>query len=191
MYTEIDTPSALRAIHQYLCPSTDPSNTSMQALSEALRIVMTNNVFTFGDTAWHQLMGTAMGTPPAPPYATIYYALHEDTFLDKYPDNLLFYRRFIDDVIGIWDVTDPATDNGTFQDFCSTMNDHKLRWEHSELSFTVNYMDLTISIQDGKIKTTLYSKALNLYLYIPPHSAHPPGVLNGLVCGTIHRIFTL
>jgi hypothetical protein len=124
MYTNIDTPLALRAIHQYLCPATDSGNTTMKAISAALRLVMTNNIFTFGDTAWHQLVGTAMGTPPAPPYATIYYALHEETFLDTFAENLLFYRRFIDDVFGIWIVTDPETDDDTFQQFCNVMNNY-------------------------------------------------------------------
>ena len=41
------------------------------------------------------------------------------------------------------------------------------------------------------LTTTLFEKSLNLYLYIPPHSAHPPGVLTGLVIGNCHRIHTL
>ena len=32
---------------------------------------------------------------------------------------------------------------------------------------------------------------MNLYLYISPHSAHPPGVLNGIIFGHIYRIFHL
>ena len=32
---------------------------------------------------------------------------------------------------------------------------------------------------------------MNLYLYIPPHSAHPPGVLTGLVYGNIICIHSL
>ena len=52
-------------------------------------------------------------------------------------------------------------------------------------------MDLTISIEDGKIVTSLYSKPLALYLYIPPHSCHAPGVLTGLVFGMILRIHRL
>ena len=32
---------------------------------------------------------------------------------------------------------------------------------------------------------------MNLYLYIPPHSAHPPGVLLGLIYGNISRIYNL
>ena len=54
-------------------------------------------------------------------------------------------------------------------------------------------MDLTISITNGKIETTLFKKELNLYLYIPPHSAHAPDVLAGLVIGQVlqfHQLYT-
>ena len=37
----------------------------------------------------------------------------------------------------------------------------------------------------------MYSKPLALYLYLPPHSCHAPGVLTGLVFGMILRIHRL
>ena len=49
---------------------------------------------------------------------------------------------------------------------------------------------MTISIHEGRIVTSLYEKAMNLYLYIPPHSTHTPGVLPRLVYGNILRIHT-
>ena len=52
-------------------------------------------------------------------------------------------------------------------------------------------MDLTISIDSGKTSFTMYEKKLNLYLYIPPNSAHPPGVITGLVFGNVLRIYQL
>ena len=52
-------------------------------------------------------------------------------------------------------------------------------------------MDLTITIQNGHVSTSLFEKPLNLHLYIPPHSAHPPGLLPGIVHSTLFRIFTL
>ena len=52
-------------------------------------------------------------------------------------------------------------------------------------------MDLTISITNGNISTSPFEKPLNLHLFIPPHSVHPPGLLPGNVHSTLFRIFTL
>ena len=61
------------------------------------------------------------------------------------------------------------------------------------MSNSVDFLDINIKINDGIISTTLYEKALNLYLYlyISPHSCHPPGVLTVLVLGNCHMIYTL
>ena len=42
-------------------------------------------------------------------------------------------------------------------------------------------MDLTIAIKQNRITTTLFEKQLNIYLYIPSHSDHPPGVINEII----------
>ena len=58
-------------------------------------------------------------------------------------------------------------------------------------------MDITITINNSnRIETTLFEKRLNLHLYIsppppPPHSAHPQGLLLGIVYSILFRIFTL
>ena len=52
-------------------------------------------------------------------------------------------------------------------------------------------MDLTITIEEGKIVTNLYEKPMALHLYIPPHSCHPPRCHEGLVTGMILRIYRL
>ena len=38
-----------------------------EAVQAGLRLVMTQNIFTFSDLTFKQLNGTAMGAPPAPP----------------------------------------------------------------------------------------------------------------------------
>ena len=61
-----------------------------------------------------------------------------------------------------------------------------------ERSKTIDFMDMTISInKSNNIETTLFEKRLNQHLYILPHSAHLPGLLPGIVYGTLFRIFTL
>ena len=52
-------------------------------------------------------------------------------------------------------------------------------------------MDVKTSIHEDRIVTSLYEKLMNLYLYILPHSAHPPGVFTGLVSGNILHVHSL
>ena len=191
MYTNIPTQRALLFIRRHLRkPSLEMSPSVVTAICDALRLVMTNNVFQFGDTHWKQLTGTAMGTPPAPSYANIYYSIHEDDLLMEFDQYLLLYRWFIDDVLGIWL---PHGNQATWQSFKDRMNSDTfgLTWEHSPLQSKVNFMDLTIEIKGNKLITTLYDKPSNLHLYIPPSSCHPPGTISGLIHGHIHRIQNL
>ena len=68
-----------------------------------------------------------------------------------------------------------------------------LKWNAEPRSLSTTFLDLTISInhQTSSIDTTPYEKSMNPYLYIPQHSAHPPGVHRGIIAGMIHRIYHL
>ena len=193
MYTNINTDHALNVIGDFLF-STEGRNICRKekvdpsATLAALRLVMTSNVFKFGDTFWEQRSGTAMGTPPAVVYAKLYFFLHEREFVSQFPE-LLFYGRFIDDVLGVWN----ASSSERWVEFQQIVNDYgTLRWEFMEFTKSIDFLDLTLSLtEDGRVTTSLYEKALNLYLYLPPHSAHAGGVLSGLVYGMIYRIYRL
>ena len=66
-----------------------------------------------------------------------------------------------------------------------------LEWEFSELCKSIDFMDVHLYITPTGIKSRLYEKPMNLYLYLPPRSAHPPGVLTGLIIGMTKRIYAL
>ena len=63
---------------------------------------MNNNYFTFGDSCWRQLRGTAMGTPVAPAFASLYVAHVEDALLLEFPSHVIYYKRYIDDIFLLW-----------------------------------------------------------------------------------------
>jgi hypothetical protein len=211
MYTNINTDHGIDTIekwfllHQHDLPPGFPTKTIVHGLA----IVMKQLVFNFGDTYWKQQSGTAMGTSSACAYATIYYSFHEEQriIIKQY---LSFYKRFIDDALSITDkptthqqrMPDPTRDlidetnnftEDTFQDLLNTMNDfgekgNRLEWEATTPSRTVQFLDLTISIDpQGFIHTQTYQKPMNLYLYLPASSAHPPGMLKGLIYGVLGR----
>ena len=132
---------------------------------------MTLNIFMFGDLTFKQLNGTTMGTPPAPPYATIYFGIHEEKFLPHHSQCIIYYQRFIDDAIGIWCPNkNSQLDTLEWNTFKNKMNKFPgLTWEFSEPSTTIDFMDMAITInKSNKIETTLFEKRLNLHLYIPP-----------------------
>jgi len=186
MYTNIDTTHALTVIQAFL--NQLPGDDVHPGLLKGLEIVMRHCVLQFGSEFFVQLTGTAMGAPPAPMYATLYFAAHEAIIVPNFHQNLIFYRRYIDDGIGIW--IEDGTDR--FHRFQQQMDEFgKLRWEFTELQDTINFLDVNLSIADNKVTTRMHEKELNLYLYIPPHSAHPPGVLKSLIYGRIQQIHFL
>jgi hypothetical protein len=183
MYTNIKTTPALDTISQHLREQEKVlfHHYQSESLISVLHIVSLNNILKFGDTYWRQISGTGMGISPAPPWATIFYASQQTLF---------FYKRFIDDVLGIW-LRDPSPqrDDELWKQFTEDMQQwHGLEWICKKPSLSVNFMDLTITISDTKLIATFYEKPQNLYLYIPPQFSHPKGVLTGLILGQVLRI---
>jgi hypothetical protein len=131
-----------------------------------------------------------MGTPVACAYATLTFGHYENTtLLPAFRDNLLFYRRYIDDIFGIW--IPSRNNNHTWRCFKEQLgNWGKLTWSIKEPSKQVNFLDLIINLDKSTISFSTYQKPLNLYLYIPPLSAHPNSCLKGLIKGELQRYWT-
>jgi hypothetical protein len=187
MYTNITTPIGIQNVKQ-LMDIHLPSNYPKELVLNILESIMNNNIFLFGDTFWLQTSGTAMGTPVACSYATISYGNHENTqMLPNFKSNLFYYKRYIDDILGIWLPND--YNESTWMYFKSMLNSFgSLKWVVSNLSTTVNFLDLSITINSSnKIEISTYQKEMNLHLYIPPSSAHPPSCLKGLITGKLFR----
>ena len=127
-----------------------------------------------------------MGTSAACMWATIYFAIHEmGTLIPTYERQLLLFLRFIDDMIGIWTGTDEEYKQ--FQK--DTDNFGILTWEFEELSSSVDFLDLTITIENGAITTKTYQKSINLYQYIPPYSAHPKNMIKGILYSLLRTYY--
>ena len=150
------------------------------AVKDAMKLVMQSNLFEWGDCYFLQLLGTAMGTSAACMRATIYFAVHEiQILIPKYKHHLLVFRRFIDNIFGIWT---PLHDNNNWSLFKQDTNNFGiLSWEFEELSNEVNFLDLTIKIEDSHITTKTYQKSMNLYQYIMPTSNHPVRMTKGII----------
>ena len=104
----------------------------------------------------------------------------------RHGHNLPYNRRFIDDIIGIW--TGNHTDE--WEAYQKDLNNFGiLTWEVGPLSREVDFLDLTLRIEGGRIVSKTYQKPLNLYLYLPPSSSHPPGCIKGTIYGLVGRYY--
>jgi hypothetical protein len=190
MYTNIDTATGLLTFKQFFeaNSSSISPNFPVNLFLQILEIVMRNNIFSFSNTYWIQLSGTAMGTPAACSYATITYGHFENTeILTEFRPQILFYKRYIDDVFGLW-IPPPTQQASTWAKFKEKLNSWgSLKWIIEEPSNKTIFLDLQIELKNGMVYTNTYQKHLNLYLYIPPRSAHPPSCLKGLISGELRR----
>ena len=157
MYTNIKTGPAIYRIGQFALEHNEHLNVPTALLMETLHLLITNNVFQFGDIYWIQKVGTAMRAPPVPPWATIFFRIHKETVLARFGNNLQLYCRFIDDILGIWLVgPKPVEDCRQWTLFVELMQEYYgLECILEEGYKKVNYMDMTILIHKDWIITSL------------------------------------
>jgi hypothetical protein len=129
-----------------------------------------------------------MGTPAACAYAMFTFGHYKNTtILHDFASNLLYYKRYIDDVIGIW-IPSAQNNMKTWNQFKEKLNSWgQLKWKIEDPSKHTVFLDLDLQINKTKITTKTYQKNMNLYLYIPPLSAHPPSCFKGLITGELCR----
>ena len=75
-------------------------------LERALRLILTENSFQFKGKDYLQIHGTAMGTKMAVAFPNIFMAKIETEILSQSATKPLVWKRFIDDVISIWNTTE-------------------------------------------------------------------------------------
>jgi hypothetical protein len=188
IYSNIDTNHGIDVLTQWLHNYRDdlPKCMPVDFVIEALAKIMRSTIFQFGDIYWKQTHGCAMGTSTAVNYAYLYFGLLEvQRLLPRYKECLPFFKRFIDDGIGVW--LPQPNDRLAWNAFLRCLNQWgTLRWTCDGHVDSLIFLDLRISIcPDRHLIFKTYQKPMNLYLYIPPGLAHPEKMLPSLIFGRL------
>jgi len=193
MYPSIPNDLGLTAIDYWLnrFPDLLPHRFSNDMLINAIKIVLENNFFRYKNMFYHQICGVAMGTKLAVTYANLTIAFLENTVLiETIPINLNLYlqenfMRFLDDCFLIWD-----NNYGNPQDFL-----HILNQLHPNIRFTmernnnkINFLDVQIEIINGKVKSDIYYKPTNNFMYTPFYSNIPRSIKRNISYTLAYRI---
>ena len=68
-----------------------------------------------------------------------------------------------------------------WEDLKDDINDFGIsKWKFEDPSLGVDFLDLTLTIEDSNIVSKPYQKPLSLYQNICPNLAHPPWMLKGM-----------
>lgn len=192
MYTNIDTMHRLHIIENLLnlfeFKKLLSNDFPKEFLLNLLLLIMTHNTFKFGPSYWLQISGTAIGTHVACSYTTLYYGWFEImVLLCEFKITLIELKRLIDDLFGLW-----KGSKRDFNRFKKTVNIFGiLKWEFTDLTKKLDYLDLNLTIKNGKITTKKFEKKHNLYLYIPFTSWHSANCKKSLIYSLCFRYFHL
>ena len=170
-------------------------------LYDLAKWVLDNNLIRFGNHAFRQVKGTAMGTNFAVAYANIVIAhimtkatdaandfLFRESFNpDMDPRPVKINLRYIDDILLIGNETWIWQFRTHFNGVCAS-----IQLDEWSLGYTANFLDLAISVISNATKgihlsTRLYSKPQNAYLYIPANSLHSGHMFQAFINAEISR----
>jgi hypothetical protein len=156
MNTNIDTVTGVNAAKNFIQANKNkiPNDFPFNLFLQILDLVMRYNVFSFADTYWLQLAGTAMGTPVACAYATVIFGHYENTtILPEFSAQLFYYKRDINDIIGIW-VPPKQKQLATWNRFKEALNNWgHLQWKCEEPSRRTIFLDLELELQNSTVIT--------------------------------------
>jgi hypothetical protein len=160
----------------------DVSLSQIDLIIDLLKWVLTNNYLQFLGVIYHQLTGTAMGTPAAVMYADIVLAYLEYPVLNRVKP--LYYGRYLDDIFCLLHHNDKDNLIHLFNQRCSAI---QLDGVTQGTSGVFLDLEISISVNSPHPATKLYQKPTNRFMYITPHSSHNPAVFRNLVVTELKR----
>ena len=135
------------------------SSYDKNSIITALKYILDNSQFKFGNKLFQQVIGIPMGSDPAPYLANLFLYRYESTWLSKTrKDNYILARkfgrvfRFIDDLISI-------NDGGEFEKCLPLIYPEELELKkENAVNTATSFLELDIHISDNQFHTKLYDK---------------------------------
>ena len=187
MFPSIDNEHGLQTIRSKLDSRKD-KNPPTDCIVEALEVILTSNNSVFNNQHLVQTNGTATGSKNSCSYSDLalepidneIYRASISIFRE-----LITYFRYRDDCFLLW--------NGSLQllkQFVYFVNilDPSLRFTVEIGGKSLRFMDLLITIRNGFLHTTVYSKPTNGHLYLHYDSCHPKSTKSAVQTGVALRL---
>ena len=103
----------------------------------------------------------------------------------------LVWFRFIDDIFFIWIGNKDSLDQfiSIAQNYSKSKNmKSKIKFEIHISTNEVHFLDVTVSLKDGKLRITLFTKYTDSHFYLNTSSCHPSHALRNTAKGQFIRL---
>jgi hypothetical protein len=155
---------------------------------DIIDLVLENNNFKFGNNHYLQTEGTAIGSRLGMNYACTYLGEWEKLLLSRAKKIPVVFLRYVDDIWGLWNGS--VEELLEFQKLANSVHE-RTKTVMTYSAHKVNFLDVTVSINDGHLSTDLYIKETDSQLYLQPDSNHPFHTIRSIpysLCMRIKRI---
>ena len=178
LYPSIDPELAMKAIHEVLMKDKTTDKNTKKAIEHFIKLSFEKAHITYEVKVFKSKMGIPTGGSLSRQIADIF--LHWILFVKCNPklnevQAIQFWKRFIDDGIGVWRGTRRSFDN-----FVKKLNEETTRYgtkvpiKEMQFGRSVSILDLTVSLDENNcIQHCGYSKPTDAKRYLNPKSFHP------------------
>ena len=185
LYPSIQPELALQAIQEALAADTSTDQNTKNAIEQFIRLSFENSYVGYKGESFKSKIGIPTGGSLSRQIADIF--LHWILFVKMTPKLSLiqairFWKRFIDDVVGIWRGT-----RRSFENFVKKLNAETRKFgidfPINEIQFgkSVHCLEVQIHLVDNnKIEYQGYTKPTDAKRYLHPNSFHPRSVFNSI-----------
>ncbi|KAI8781018.1 E3 ubiquitin-protein ligase XIAP X8 [Biomphalaria glabrata] len=187
LYTSIPHADGLKAIRYFFdIPENKHKSISTDILVRLTELVLNLNSFEFNGQFFDQISGVAMGTAFGPSYACLFMGFLELNICSSYTGPMPeFYRRYIDDGLGITSLTENELIK--FIEFTNNFNP-AIRFTYTISRTRVNFLDIEINVTQNSLFTSCHYKDTDSHSYLLYSSSHPPSCKDSIPYSQLLRI---
>jgi len=174
-YMNVDIDTMARCIEAILRGLLKHNQDEFLMMNEAviiLKYLNKNNYLVTNDGyQYHQKSGLAMGGPASGTIANLYLAFEEKAMFWNASPQMLFYRRYVNDIFMIFHASKPEVNR-----ILAGISYGPLKLSLEVCNFKIMFLDTTMTKAAqlwNRLVTSLHQKARNTHSYVPWSSAHP------------------
>ena len=207
LYTNINHELGLKALSFWVNKLRHliPVRFTTEFILDSASFILKNNYFAFNNVIYQQMIGTAMGTIFAPPYACLSVGFLEVTKM--YPQFILhipqpytdlitnFFLRYMDDGIVPWPKSIAIN---VLENILNSMDPNikytlepakKCIDKNNRVTQKSNFLDITVTVHhDGSLETDIFYKETNAHNYLDYTSHHPEHIKKNIPYNLAKRI---